>query len=81
MLDLRALEAFIEIARTGSFRGAADVLNLAQASVSERMRGLEREVGGRLFLRQGRGVALTEQGHAPPRRKPVASVMEFMRHL
>lgn len=63
-MNLAQLEAFVEAARWGSFRRAADALSLSQPSLSERIRRLEEEVGERLFLRQGRGVRLTLAGKA-----------------
>ncbi|MBN2751337.1 MAG: LysR family transcriptional regulator [Rhodospirillaceae bacterium] len=61
-MDFRALETFLWIARLGGFRLAADRLNTTQPSVSARIRGLEDELGVRLFERNARAVTLTAKG-------------------
>jgi DNA-binding transcriptional LysR family regulator len=63
-MDLAALHAFVEVARTASFSLAADALHLTQPAVSRRIAGLETELGARLFDRIGRQVTLTEAGTA-----------------
>jgi DNA-binding transcriptional LysR family regulator len=63
-VDLAQLEAFIAAAESGSFSRAADVLSVAQPSLSNRIQSLEREVGQTLFERMGRGVKLTDAGRS-----------------
>jgi DNA-binding transcriptional LysR family regulator len=63
-LELAQLDAFIAAADCGSFSRAADLLNVAQPSLSNRIQSLEREVGQSLFERMGRGVKLTDAGRA-----------------
>ncbi|MBI4336632.1 MAG: LysR family transcriptional regulator [Chloroflexi bacterium] len=63
-MELAQLEAFLEGARRGSFRRAAQALFLTQPSLSARIRTLEQELGQPLFHRLGRGVRLTEAGRA-----------------
>jgi DNA-binding transcriptional LysR family regulator len=58
------LRLFLVIARHRSLSRAAVELDLGQATVSDRLRALEAEVGTALFERQGRGVALTPAGQA-----------------
>lgn len=58
------LRLFSVIARHRSLSRAAAELDLGQATVSDRLRQLEAEVGTPLFERQGRGVALTAAGEA-----------------
>ncbi len=58
------LRLFLTIARRRSLARAAAELELGQATVSERLKALEAEVGARLFERQGRGVTLTPAGIA-----------------
>src|SRR5260221_14778150 len=58
------LHLFLTIARHRSLARAAAALDLGQATVSERLKALETEVGARLFERHGRGVALTPAGEA-----------------
>ncbi len=61
-MELTQLEALLEAAHWGSFRRAAEALLLAQPSLSERIKKLEKEMGQPLFNRMGRGVTLTESG-------------------
>ena len=61
-MELRQLDAFVEVARQGSFTRAAHNLYLTQPSLSARIHALEREVGDTLFHRMGRGVRLTDVG-------------------
>jgi LysR family glycine cleavage system transcriptional activator len=61
-LPLSALRAFEAVTRTGSFRAAADDLNLTSSAVSHAIRGLEVALGTTLFLREGRAIRLTEEG-------------------
>lgn len=56
------LRAFQEAARARSFQEAARVLGLTPSAVSHRIRALEAELGGPLFVRQLRSVALTPLG-------------------
>src|SRR5690606_30994322 len=50
-LDLRFLHYAVLAARLGSFRAAAESLNLSQSTVSRRIRVLERRLGIELFER------------------------------
>lgn len=61
-MDLRQLEYLQAIAEQGSFSRAARALGLSQPSLSQRMRELEAELGGELFLRGSFGVRLTDLG-------------------
>lgn len=61
-MDTDQLRTFERIVREGSFSRAAWSLDLAQPTVSARMQALEQQVGGPLFARSGRGVALTDLG-------------------
>ena len=58
------LRLFLAIARHRSLSRAAAELELGQATVSERLKALEAEVGTALFARQGRGVSLSPAGEA-----------------
>lgn len=59
-VTITQLKAFLAALETGSFTGAAVELDSAQASVSELVARLERELGVRLFIRGGRRLAPTE---------------------
>src|SRR3984957_3604761 len=61
-VDLRQIDCFLAVATELHFGKAAERLHLAHSSVSEAIRSLEHEVGGRLFIRTSRRVQLTELG-------------------
>jgi LysR family nitrogen assimilation transcriptional regulator len=61
-MNLKQLEYFVQVAELGSFSKAAVVLDIAQPALSRQVRTLETELREQLFLRNGRGVALTEAG-------------------
>ncbi|MEK8129241.1 LysR family transcriptional regulator [Paenibacillus filicis] len=56
------MEAFVYVIHYNSFHKAADALFLSQPSVSARIQSLERELGAKLFQREGRHFSLTEKG-------------------
>ncbi|WP_409526201.1 LysR substrate-binding domain-containing protein [Nitrincola sp. MINF-07-Sa-05] len=59
---LNTLRAFEAAARLGSFASAAKELNLTAAAISHRIKELEGRLDIPLFVRQPRGVLLTEAG-------------------
>ena len=61
-MNLRQLTYFVCIARTGSFKAAADALHVAQSALSRHMKELEDELGGPLLDRGPRGVTLSDSG-------------------
>lgn len=61
-LDLRYLRSALCVAEQGSFRRAALALDLSQSTVSRRVKLLEHRLGFPLFIRNPRGVILTEAG-------------------
>jgi DNA-binding transcriptional LysR family regulator len=63
-MTLQQLRYFVASAEHGSFTAAARSLYVAQPSLSEQVRQLEAELGVDLFVRAGRGIALTEAGRA-----------------
>ncbi|WP_299210681.1 LysR family transcriptional regulator [uncultured Tateyamaria sp.] len=56
------IRVFVEVARRGGFRAAAEHLQQAPASVSEAVQRFEERLGVRLFERSTRSVALTAIG-------------------
>lgn len=63
-MDLRQVRYAIAIARAGSLRRAATVLHIAQPTLSEQLKALEKAIGVELFTRSSSGVKLTEAGEA-----------------
>lgn len=63
-MNTMQLECFIQVAANLNFRRAADELHLSQPTVSKQVSSLEDEVGGALFTRSTRSVALTALGEA-----------------
>jgi LysR family nitrogen assimilation transcriptional regulator len=61
-MNLKQLEYFVQVAELGSFSKAAVVLDIAQPALSRQVRSLETELHQQLFLRNGRGVTLTDAG-------------------
>ena len=61
-MEIRQLQYFATIVRTGGFRNAADALCVSQATLSEQIKALEHELGVRLVDRTGRGLTLTGAG-------------------
>lgn len=62
MENLRALNTFIRIARSGNFSRAARELGISPQAASNQVKQLERWVGVRLFNRTTRKINLTEEG-------------------
>lgn len=60
--SLNALRAFDETARTLSVSRAAEALHVTHGAVSRQLKQLEAQLGVTLFRRQGRGLALTQEG-------------------
>jgi DNA-binding transcriptional LysR family regulator len=63
-MDLRALGMFADIADMGSLTKVAVMRGSVQSALSKQLAALEVQLGGKLFHRTGRGVVLTELGHA-----------------
>lgn len=58
------LRSFLAVSDEGSFTAAAERLHLSQPTLTRQIAALEADVGGRLFERKARGVALTSAGQA-----------------
>lgn len=63
-IDLRSVEAFVEVVRLGSFTAAARELILTQPTISARVANLEQTIGARLLERDRGGVVPTSAGNA-----------------
>ena len=62
MLDTRRLRVLCEVARKGSFSGAAVALGYTQPAISRQIATLEAEVGAMLVRRVPQGIVLTDAG-------------------
>ncbi len=79
-MNIRFLETFLWVARQRSFSAAAERLNTTQASVSNRIATLERELGVRLFDRDPRSVRLSPEGEtALPRAEAIVRLAHELR--
>ena len=59
---LTAIEAFVQVARLGSVKAAAETLALSSPALSRRIQALERYVGRPLFDRRHQSVTLNSDG-------------------
>ena len=59
---LTAVEAFVQTARLGSVKAAAEALALSSPALSRRIQSLERHLGRPLFERRHQAVALNPEG-------------------
>ncbi|MFI0446937.1 LysR family transcriptional regulator [Actinomadura sp. 6N118] len=75
-MDVRQLEYFLAVVDHGGFNRAASALYIAQPSLSQAIRLLEKDLGSPLFHRIGRRVVLTEAGKSliGPARQAVRSL-------
>lgn len=61
-MELRQVEYFLAVVEHEGIGGAATALGVAQPTVSQALRALERELGVQLFHRIGRGMVLSSAG-------------------
>ncbi|TDD42285.1 LysR family transcriptional regulator [Saccharopolyspora elongata] len=71
-MSLRQYEYALAVAEEGSVTAAAELLHVAQPSVSQQIRSLERELGVQLFARTPTGLVPTVVGRAFLREAEVA---------
>jgi DNA-binding transcriptional LysR family regulator len=78
-MDYAPWKLFIDAAELGSLSKVAVAYGTSQPQISRQISDLEREYGGRLFQRTGRGVVLTELGQrvAPKIRAWLASTEQL----
>ena len=67
-MDIRSMQYYLAVVREGTISGAAEVLHVAQPSLSRQMKDLEEELGISLFERGNRKITLTEEGMVLRRR-------------
>src|SRR5574340_1601775 len=63
-MDLRQMEYFLAVVDCGGVTRAAAALRVAQPSLSQAVRKLEKDLGTELFHRVGRGLVLSPAGEA-----------------
>jgi len=63
-MDFKQLEAFINVARQGSFSKAAQAMGISQPTVSTHIAALESELGCELLTRTSKAVYPNEKGQA-----------------
>ncbi|MDP2534848.1 MAG: LysR family transcriptional regulator [Alteromonas stellipolaris] len=63
-ISYRNLQAFIHVAQSSTFAEAAIKLHLTQPALSSAIKKMEEQLGGKLFSRSTRHVALTKEGEA-----------------
>jgi DNA-binding transcriptional LysR family regulator len=62
LTDWDAARIFLEVARCGSFRSAAERLGLSINAVRRRVDDFERQIGATMFIRDVHGARLTDEG-------------------
>ncbi|MER7915834.1 MULTISPECIES: LysR substrate-binding domain-containing protein [unclassified Streptomyces] len=63
-MQLQQLQYFVAVAETRHFTHAAEQVHVAQPSLSQQIKALERELGADLFLRARGNITLTDAGEA-----------------
>lgn len=61
-MNLNQLHYFAKLAEVEHYTKAAEELSISQPSLSHAVSSLEKEIGTKLFEKQGRGVVLTKYG-------------------
>lgn len=61
-MNLKQLEAFVQVSESGSFSRAAKELYLTQPTISAHIASLEKELSVRLFVRNTKEVGLSDDG-------------------
>lgn len=59
---IQYLPAFVAAAQLGSFRAAAQQLNVTPSAISQQIKSLEQRIGLSLFSRQGKELQLSQAG-------------------
>ncbi|MFI2643953.1 LysR family transcriptional regulator [Streptomyces sp. NPDC018610] len=63
-MQFQQLQYFVAVAETRHFTRAAELVHVAQPSLSQQIKALERELGADLFLRARGNITLTDAGEA-----------------
>ena len=67
---LTSIEAFVQTARLGSVKAAAEALSLSPPALTRRIQSLERHLGRPLFDRRHQAVGHLPQPGGSPSRRP-----------
>ena len=62
MINLDLYRVFYTVAKCGSLTKASEELYISQPAVSQAIKNLETQLGGKLFNRVSRGMELSETG-------------------
>ena len=62
LINLELYRVFYVVAKTGSLTKAKQELFISQPAVSQAIKQLETQLGGKLFVRTSKGVSLTKEG-------------------
>jgi DNA-binding transcriptional LysR family regulator len=89
LMEIRHLQYFMEVTRTGSFTQAASQLYITQPAISRVIKSLEEEVGAPLFHRSRKQLTLTAAGRVLYKRAQTIEVqyqklqteLDELRHL
>lgn len=83
MVDLLRIETFLHAAENLNFTEAARILHLTQPTVSHHIKNLEKDLGVKLFERQGAAMKLTEAGRllVPWARKVLRNSIEMQQMM
>ncbi len=80
-MEFHQLRYFVAVAESGSFSKGAERCHVAQPSLSQQVKKLERDLGQSLFDRLSTGVVLTEAGQALlPRARQILSAINETGH-
>ncbi len=61
-IDIEFYKVFCIVAENESFSRAAEKLYISQPAITQTIKKLEEQLGGKLFYRNNNGVSLTEEG-------------------
>ena len=62
MVDLDLYRVFYTVAKCGSLTKAAEEIHISQPAISQAIKQLETQLGGKLFTRVSHGMQLTDTG-------------------
>ncbi|WP_030378483.1 MULTISPECIES: LysR family transcriptional regulator [unclassified Streptomyces] len=80
-MQFQQLQYFVAVAEARHFTRAADLVHVAQPSLSQQIKALERELGADLFLRARGNITLTDAGEALlPLARRILADAETARH-